>query len=250
MILDGKSIALSICNEIAEKVAALKTRKPHLAFILVGKNPASETYVRSKKKASVYTGIESTLLELPETLSQEELLHHIHLLNVNPLIDGILVQLPLPRHIDERAITFAIDPTKDVDGFHPLNVGKMLLGDEGGFLPCTPLGIKVLLEKSKISVEGKRVVIVGRSNIVGKPLAAILMQKKPHCNASVTIALLSQGFLAASIRAMLTGLQLLVKPPYPVKIFGTLAEASRNLEAQARGLDTGLVLEAARKFVG
>jgi methylenetetrahydrofolate dehydrogenase (NADP+)/methenyltetrahydrofolate cyclohydrolase len=188
MIIDGKAIALSICNEIGEKVRALEGRRPHLAFILVGKNPASETYVRSKKKACVFTGIESTLLELPDGITQNELLGHIYVLNANPLIDGILVQLPLPRAIDEGAITLAIDPAKDVDGFHPMNVGKLLLGDDGGFLPCTPLGIKVLLEKSKIEVEGKRVVIVGRSNIVGKPLAAILVQKKPHCNATVTIA--------------------------------------------------------------
>lgn len=188
MIIDGKSIAASLCQEMEKTIKSLKRRKPHLAFILVGENPASQTYVRSKKKACAATGIDSTLLELPASLSQEELLKHIRELNSNPAVDGLLVQLPLPRQIDERAVMLAIDPVKDVDGFHPLNVGKMLLGEEGGFLPCTPHGIKVILERSHIPVEGKRVVIIGRSNIVGKPLAAILVQKKPHCNATVTIA--------------------------------------------------------------
>jgi methylenetetrahydrofolate dehydrogenase (NADP+) / methenyltetrahydrofolate cyclohydrolase len=188
MIIDGKAVAHSFYCEMEKKVKALSGRKPKLAFILVGSHPASESYVRSKKKACAATGIDSSLLALPETLSQEVLIDHICSLNSDPAVDGILVQLPLPTHIDEKAVMMAIDPAKDVDGFHPINVGKMLLGDESGFLPCTPLGIKVLLESSKIPVEGKRVVIIGRSNIVGKPLAAILVQKKPHCNATVTIA--------------------------------------------------------------
>lgn len=188
MIIDGKKTASLLYGEMEKKVKAFKGRKPHLAFILVGENPASQTYVRSKKKACQATGIESTLLELPTELSQEALLSHIQALNLNPRVDGILVQLPLPSQINERAVMLAIDPSKDVDGFHPLNVGKMLLGEEGGFLPCTPLGIKLLLEHANVQVEGKRVVIIGRSNIVGKPLAAILVQKKPHCNATVTLA--------------------------------------------------------------
>ncbi len=187
-LIDGKKIAAEIKDEIAQKVLQLQGRKPGLAFILVGENPASQSYVRSKKKACAETMIASTLVELPASISESDLLKQIELLNRDPQIDGILVQLPLPSHIDERAVTFAIDPKKDVDGFHPLNVGKMLLGEEDGFLPCTPHGIKILLERSKIPVEGKHVVIVGRSNIVGKPLAAILMQKKPHCNATVTVA--------------------------------------------------------------
>lgn len=187
MILDGKKIAAEIHAEIEQTVQALKHRKPGLAFILVGENPASQSYVRSKKKACTATGIASLLIELPSSASQQQLLHEIERLNRDPTMDGILVQLPLPSHIDEKIITHAIDPTKDVDGFHPVNVGKMLLGEEGGFLPCTPNGIKVILERSRIPVEGKHVVIVGRSNIVGKPLAAILVQKKPHCNATVTI---------------------------------------------------------------
>lgn len=187
-LLDGKKVALEIQKEIAHEVSLLKRRPPGLAFILVGDNPASQTYVRAKKKACANTGIASTLIELPNEITQKELLEHIHQLNIDPRIDGILVQLPLPLHINDRAVMFAIDPNKDVDGFHPLNVGRMLLGEDEGFLPCTPNGIKMLLKRYHISVEGKKVVIVGRSNIVGKPLAAILMQKKPDCNATVTIA--------------------------------------------------------------
>ena len=188
MLIDGKRIAGEIHAQITERVSQIRARKPGLAFILVGDHPASQSYVRSKKKACAATGIASTMIELPASISQLDLLKEIDQLNHNPHIDGILVQLPLPHHIHEKTITSAIWPQKDVDGFHPLNVGKMLLGDEDGFLPCTPHGIKVLLETSRIPVEGKHVVIVGRSNIVGKPLAAILMQKKPHCNATVTIA--------------------------------------------------------------
>jgi len=188
MRIDGKAIAAALCDEIRAQVETFQERPPHLAFLLVGDNPASQTYVNAKKKACASTGIASTLLTLPSHASQAELLSQIGKLNADPEIDGILVQLPLPAQIDERAVMLAIDPAKDVDGFHPLNVGKMLLGEDGGFLPCTPHGIKVLLQKSRIPVEGKRVVIVGRSNIVGKPLAAILVQKKPHCNATVTIA--------------------------------------------------------------
>ncbi len=188
MILDGKKIASSICDEIQREVSQIKKRKPHLAFILVGDNPASQVYVGAKEKACKTTGIESTLLKLPSTVREAELLQKIQALNEKMEVDGILVQLPLPTQIDEKKVMLAIDPEKDVDGFHPINVGKMLLGDESGFLPCTPHGIKVLLERSSIQVEGKHVVIVGRSNIVGKPLAAILMQKKKDCNATVTIA--------------------------------------------------------------
>jgi methylenetetrahydrofolate dehydrogenase (NADP+)/methenyltetrahydrofolate cyclohydrolase len=188
MLIDGKKIAGEIQAEIERKVATLQGRKPGLAVILVGENPASQSYVRSKRKACASVGIVSTVIELPGTISETDLLKQIDGLNRDPTVDGILVQLPLPHHIDEKIVTAAIDPAKDVDGFHPYNVGKMLLGEEGGFLPCTPHGIQVLLEKSKIQVEGKHVVILGRSNIVGKPLAAILMQKKPHCNATVTVA--------------------------------------------------------------
>lgn len=187
-LIDGKKIAAKIQEEIILKVSQLQGRKPALAFILVGENPASLSYVRAKKKACAATGISSILIELSASISEGDLVREIEKLNRNPEVDGILVQLPLPFHIRELAITSAIDPEKDVDGFHPMNVGKMLIGDESGFLPCTPNGIKILLEKSQIPVEGKHVVIIGRSNIVGKPLAAILVQKKPHCNATVTLA--------------------------------------------------------------
>lgn len=187
-LIDGKKIASEILDSIAFQISKIEGRKPGLAFVLVGENPASQSYVRSKKKACAETGIASMTFELPATIAESDLLRKIEELNRDPKIDGILVQLPLPSHIHEKAVTFAIDPKKDVDGFHPLNVGKMLLGDEDGFFPCTPQGIKVLLEKAQIPIEGKHVVIVGRSNIVGKPLAALLMQKKPHCNATVTVA--------------------------------------------------------------
>ncbi|HSX37436.1 MAG TPA: bifunctional methylenetetrahydrofolate dehydrogenase/methenyltetrahydrofolate cyclohydrolase FolD [Chlamydiales bacterium] len=188
MILDGKALARSLCKEMETSMSRLPGRKPHLAFLLVGDHPASQTYVNAKKKACAATGMDSTLITLPKHALQNELLENIAALNANPLIDGILVQLPLPSQIDEKVVMIAIDPKKDVDGFHPLNVGKMLLGDDSGYLPCTPQGIQALLHRNQIPVEGKRVVIVGRSNIVGKPLAAILMQKKNHCNATVTIA--------------------------------------------------------------
>ncbi|MBS0625342.1 MAG: bifunctional 5,10-methylenetetrahydrofolate dehydrogenase/5,10-methenyltetrahydrofolate cyclohydrolase [Verrucomicrobia bacterium] len=188
MIIDGKKIAADIQAEIARQVDQISGRKPSLAFILVGDNPASQSYIRGKKKACAETGITSVVHEFPASIAEGDLILQIQRLNIDPLTDGILVQLPLPPHISERIVTQTIDPDKDVDGFHPVNVGKMLLGDPGGFLPCTPNGIRALLERSRIPVEGKHVAIVGRSNIVGKPLAAILMQKKAGCNATVTVA--------------------------------------------------------------
>jgi methylenetetrahydrofolate dehydrogenase (NADP+)/methenyltetrahydrofolate cyclohydrolase len=187
MILNGKAIALKIQEEIATHVAC-KTRKPGIAFILVGDHSASEIYVRAKQKACQATGILSTVVRLHAGISQEELISEITSLNQNPDIDGILVQLPLPLHLHAREILQAIDPDKDIDGFHPINVGKTLLGDPSGFLPCTPHGIQELLIRSGIPIAGRHVVIVGRSNIVGKPLAAMLMQNKEHSNATVTVA--------------------------------------------------------------
>jgi methylenetetrahydrofolate dehydrogenase (NADP+)/methenyltetrahydrofolate cyclohydrolase len=187
-LIDGTKIAKTIQDQMAKAISSLSHRKPGLAFILVGKNPASQTYIRMKKKRCSEVGILSFDCELPEAVTEAQLLEEIKKLNHNPAIDGILVQLPLPEHINTLNIVSAVDPAKDVDGFHPLNVGKMLLGEPGGFLPCTPYGIQVLLTHAQIPVHGKHVVIVGRSNIVGKPLAAILMQKAPHANATVTIA--------------------------------------------------------------
>ena len=186
-LINGKQIATQIIHEIKDAVSQIKGRKPGLAFILVGDNQASESYVRSKVKACTATQIQSILIRLPHSTTQEHLLDQIAQLNRDSNVDGILVQLPLPSHINESIITQAIDPKKDVDGFHPMNIGKLLQGEDSAIVPCTPLGIKVLLEKCQIPVSGKHVVIVGRSNIVGKPLAALFMQKKSGCNATVTI---------------------------------------------------------------
>lgn len=188
MLLDGKVIAAEIQEEIFEQVANLQGRKPALAVILVGDDPASTIYVQNKQQACQKTAIQSHLLHFPSTLSEKELIKEIETLNRDSNIDGILVQLPLPSSINTENILLAIDPSKDVDGFHPINMGKLLLGLTDGFIPCTPLGIKVLLEKYAIELEGKHVVIVGRSNTVGKPLAALLMQKEKGANATVTIA--------------------------------------------------------------
>jgi methylenetetrahydrofolate dehydrogenase (NADP+)/methenyltetrahydrofolate cyclohydrolase len=188
MIIDGVQIAQQLSHRIKQAISHLADRKPGLAFIMVGNHPASRTYIQMKKKKCAEVGIVSFDRELPEDTSEQELLKVIDKLNDDPLVDGILVQLPLPPHLTTSTILTAIDPKKDVDGFHPINVGKMLLGEHDGFLPCTPYGIHVLLTQAQVPLLGKHVVIVGRSNIVGKPLAAILMQKEPHCNATVTIA--------------------------------------------------------------
>jgi len=188
MILHGTAVASAIEQEITEAVNHLSGRKPCLAVVLVGEHPASKIYVNRKTKACARSGILSVQIALPKTLSEGELLHEISCLNQNPEVDGILVQMPLPSHIDPAKIIFAIDPNKDVDGFHPLNVGKMLIGETDGFLPCTPRGIQVLLMRSAIPVIGKKVLIIGRSNIVGKPLSAMLMQNNAGGNATVTVA--------------------------------------------------------------
>lgn len=186
-LIDGNAIAKQIQDRIAHAISHAR-RKPGLAFVLVGNQPASRTYIRMKKKRCEEVGMVSFDVELPETVTESQLLDKIAGFNQDPAVDGILIQLPLPSHINAMRIVSAIDPDKDVDGFHPLNVGKMLIGEQDGFLPCTPHGIQVLLTQAQIPVFGKHVVIVGRSNIVGKPLAAILMQKAPHSNATVTVA--------------------------------------------------------------
>jgi methylenetetrahydrofolate dehydrogenase (NADP+) / methenyltetrahydrofolate cyclohydrolase len=186
--IDGKAIAAKIEADIKQTIQTLSGRPPGLAFILVGNNPASRAYVNAKKKRCAEVGILSIDHQFPEDISETKLLHEIAHLNANPAIDGILVQLPLPSSISAQKVMEAISPDKDVDGFHPINVGKMLIGETDGFFPCTPYGIVTLLKESQISVEGKHVVIIGRSNIVGKPLAALLMQKTTGCNATVTVA--------------------------------------------------------------
>ena len=188
-ILSGKEIGQQIRQELTGEIAKLKEKHnlvPGLATVLVGDDPASKVYVGAKERACQALGIYSERHDLPVDTSQEELLALVERLNNNGKVHGILVQVPLPKHIDEATVLFAIDPDKDVDGFHPVNVGKMLIG-EPAFLPCTPHGIQEVLIRSNIKIEGADVVIVGRSNIVGKPVAAILMQKQAGANATVTV---------------------------------------------------------------
>jgi methylenetetrahydrofolate dehydrogenase (NADP+)/methenyltetrahydrofolate cyclohydrolase len=187
-IISGTEIARQITEEVRQEVEALKTHgiTPGLATVLVGEDPASQVYVGSKVKMCQNLGIYSERVDLPASTSEAKLLEVVESLNHNPKIHGILVQVPLPKHIDEGKVIFAIDPAKDVDGFHPVSVGRMVIG-EPGFLPCTPHGIQVLLERSGVKTEGVEVVVVGRSNIVGKPIANILLQKAKGANATVTI---------------------------------------------------------------
>lgn len=184
-LIDGKKIAQEIRRDLKEKIEKISGRKPGLAFVLIGENPASQAYVKMKKKGCLEVGIHSETLELPANISQEALLQAINGLNSDPKIDGILIQQPFPKDISIKAVVEKTDPSKDVDGFHPLNIGRLLLGEEGGFAACTPLGVVKLLEKSGIETAGKHAVIVGRSNIVGKPLAALLMKRGTDCTVTV-----------------------------------------------------------------
>jgi methylenetetrahydrofolate dehydrogenase (NADP+)/methenyltetrahydrofolate cyclohydrolase len=188
-LIDGKSIAESIRAEVKAKTGSFKNkhgRAPGLAFILVGENPASQVYVRNKGKACEEIGMHSVTDKFPETISEQALLARIGELNADPAIDGILVQLPLPKHINEQNVIERISPAKDVDGFHPINIGKLVIGIDT-FLPCTPAGIQELLVRSHVVTSGAHIVVVGRSNIVGKPIANIMVQKNPAANAVVTI---------------------------------------------------------------
>lgn len=184
-LIDGKRISTQIKDELKEEVKALKEKGilPCLAVIQVGNDPASSVYVNNKKKACAYIGIESKSYELEENTTQETLMHLIDELNEDSSVNGILVQLPLPKHLDEEVVIQAIAPEKDVDGFHPETVGNMCIGSKG-FLPCTPAGVIQLLKRSNIEIEGKECVVVGRSNIVGKPMAILLLRE----NGTVTIA--------------------------------------------------------------
>ena len=188
-LIDGKEIAKQVRRDLKGRIKRLADAGivPGLAAVLVGDDPASETYVNSKARMCEKLGLYSEVIRHPATLTQDELLQIVRDLNVNPKIHGILVQSPVPKHIDELSITLAIDPKKDVDGFHPYNVGMMLLG-RPTLLPCTPFGVVTMLEYSGIDPAGKEVVVVGRSNIVGKPVAALLMQKSKNANATVTVA--------------------------------------------------------------
>jgi methylenetetrahydrofolate dehydrogenase (NADP+)/methenyltetrahydrofolate cyclohydrolase len=188
-LIDGRAIAEKVYVDLREEIAELKKSgvTPGLAVVLVGDNPASRAYVRSKDTMSRELGLHSVKLELPATTTQEELLARVAELNRDPSIHGILVQSPPPKQIDEAAVIRALDPRKDVDGFHPENVAKLALGDSSGFVPCTPLGIQRLLIESKIDISGAHVVVLGRSMIVGKPIALLLMQKGEGGDATVTV---------------------------------------------------------------
>ncbi len=188
-LIDGRAIAQQIHAETAVRVAVLKSRgiTPGLLFIRVGEDPASQVYVGMKEKKSAELGIHSSTRVLPEATTQTELLAVIGAANADCQWHGILVQAPLPRHIDQAVIYAAVDPRKDVDGFHPMNVGKLMLGDASGFVPCTPGGVHELLVRSGVALSGAEVVVLGRGNIVGKPMAAILLQKGRHANATVTV---------------------------------------------------------------
>ncbi|MBO4545052.1 MAG: bifunctional 5,10-methylene-tetrahydrofolate dehydrogenase/5,10-methylene-tetrahydrofolate cyclohydrolase [Verrucomicrobia bacterium] len=188
-LIDGKAIAAAIHEETAQEVASLLKQgiQPAVAFVRVGEDPASKVYVGMKEKMAAKLGIKSILHILPESTSEAELLVLLNKLNADRSVHGILVQAPLPKHIDQARVFETVLPNKDVDGFHPVNVGKLLLGDTNGFVPCTPGGIHELLIRSGVETSGANVVILGRGNIVGKPMASILMQKGPHANATVTI---------------------------------------------------------------
>jgi methylenetetrahydrofolate dehydrogenase (NADP+) / methenyltetrahydrofolate cyclohydrolase len=188
-LIDGRAIAKKIRADVAERVRKLAESgvKPGLAVILVGDDPASAVYVGAKGRATEEAGMHSLTMRLEADTSQSELLAHVDALNDDPRIHGILVQMPLPKQIDPDFVIRSVDPNKDVDGFHPINVGKMLVGERDGFIPCTPAGIQVLLKESGVETPGKHCVIIGRSNIVGKPMAALMMQNTADANCTVTV---------------------------------------------------------------
>lgn len=188
ILLNGKRLSEEIEKRIAFEIKELGGRPPTLAVIIVGNNPASQIYVKRKAEACARASINSIVLGFSDDITQADLLAEIGELNRSNEVDGILIQLPLPFHINTEAVILAIDPNKDVDGFHPANIGSLLLGQNKGFISCTPLGIKMLLQHYEIDLTGKSVVILGRSNIVGKPLAALLMQNERGMNATVTVA--------------------------------------------------------------
>lgn len=200
-LIDGKAVAETILSEIASEVADFtkRLRAPFITVVLVGENPASQTYVRSKVTTAARCGIGSSLIELPATIEAEYLLGRLDRLNADPEVDGILVQLPLPSHIDQQSVIERVSPSKDVDGLHPYNVGR-LASDKPRFIPCTPLGIMELLARSGVETEGKRAVVVGRSILVGKPVALLLSRKHRRGNATVTMCHSQTGDLGAVVR--------------------------------------------------
>ena len=188
-IIDGRAIASQILSELGQRIAALKTRgvQPGLAFVRVGDDAASKVYVGRKEKACADLGIHSRTEVLPEKTTEKELLGLLQRLNAEARLHGILVQAPLPGHIRQPVVYASVLPEKDVDGFHPVNVGKLMLGDTTGFVPCTPAGIRELLVRTQVKIPGAEIAVLGRGNIVGKPMAAMLCQKEPHANATVTL---------------------------------------------------------------
>lgn len=188
-LIDGRAIASRLQEELAERIKALEQRgvRPGLTFVRVGEDPASKVYVGRKEKACRDLGIYSETHVLEEKTTESALLQLLERLNGNPRIHGILVQAPLPSHIRGSHVYSAVSPAKDVDGFHPVNMGKLMLGDDTGFVPCTPAGIQELLARSEVQTSGAEVVVLGRGNIVGKPMAALLCQKAKHANATVTL---------------------------------------------------------------
>jgi len=188
-LIDGRAIAQEVHADTESRVVALKSAgvEPGLRFVRVGDDPASRAYVGMKERAAAKLGIRSETTVLPEDTPEGELLTLLEKLNHDDSVHGVLVQAPLPGHIDETKVFSTVSPAKDVDGFHPVNAGKLMLGEAGGFVPCTPGGVHELLIRSGVTIEGAEVVILGRGNIVGKPMAAILSQKKQHANATVTL---------------------------------------------------------------
>ena len=188
-LIDGRAIAKKVRAEVAERAKKLIAQglRPGLAVVMVGDDPASAVYTSSKAKAAEEAGMYSLNLRLPADTTQADLLSRVDELNSDFKIHGILVQMPLPKQIDPDTVIRRIDPAKDVDGFHPVNVGKMLVGDRDGFIPCTPAGIQVLLKESGVKTPGKNCVVIGRSNIVGKPMAALMMQDNENANCTVTV---------------------------------------------------------------
>ncbi len=188
-LIDGTAVARAVRVDVAVAAAALVARgvRPGLAVVLVGDDPASAVYVRSKGKASEEAGMHSVTIRLPADTSEADLLRHVDQLNADPTIHGILVQMPLPKHISAEVVIRRVRPEKDVDGFNPVNVGKLLNGDRDGFAPCTPAGVQELLARSGVETTGAECVIVGRSAIVGKPMASLMIQDRPGANATVTV---------------------------------------------------------------
>jgi len=266
-IISGKEIAAQIREELKQEVAEMKEKHgvvPGLVTILVGQNPASISYVTGKQKTAHELGFHSVQDDQPEDISEADLLALVDKYNKDPQIHGILVQLPLPKHIDDKKILNAIDPDKDVDGFHPVNVGRLMIGgDEAKFLPCTPAGIQELIVRSGVETSGAEVVVVGRSNIVGKPIANIMLQKGAGANSTVTVVHTGTKNMAehckrADILIVAAGVPGLVKPEW-IKPGACVIDVGVNRVGQKKSEKTGKMVavlkgdvdfEAAKEIAG